>query len=301
VHLRQTNLPTIILSARQAYVFNLRCRTASSSLLAFGLLIHSQSSACLEFRFQAAFGVVPDRLKAVFQTYLPHTRLQTDLRRKSVETDLTTLFARQIPLLAKAVVSLPVAAVLGAVLAFRPVRQATPRRDMEVVHTQILLAVIGAMIMLVIGESLARAFGIAGAAGLIRYRARVRDPKDAGVMLATLGIGLASGVGLYLLALFATMFLLVVLLLIESYSPKAPDLYRLKISTSEPTKLRPMIEAILRAHHLFYEQRNLSDAELDYDIQIPNEQSVDTVSVALQKLESAGADSFTWKLKKDDD
>ena len=67
-----------------------------------------------------------------------------------------------------------------------------------------MLALVGAMVMMVVGSSLARAFGIVGAAGLIRYRAKIEDPKDAGVMLSTLAIGLASGVGLYLFAIFAT-------------------------------------------------------------------------------------------------
>jgi hypothetical protein len=37
--------------------------------------------------------------------------------------------------------------------------------------------------MLVVGASLARAFGIVGAANLIRYRSKIDDPKDAVVML----------------------------------------------------------------------------------------------------------------------
>jgi hypothetical protein len=221
-------------------------------------------------------------------------------KEKRMNTDMVTMLSNEIPLLAKAVVSLPIAAVLGAALAFRPIRHATLHRDLEVVHTQILLAVVGALLMLVIGESLARAFGIVGAAGLIRYRARIRDPKDAGVMLATLGIGLSSGVGLYLLALFATLFLLVVLLLIESHTSKEPVPYKLKISTKEPAKTQPQIEALLKDHRLSYEPRNFAEDELDYDIQIPNDQSAEDISKALQKLESASAESFNWQLKKND-
>ena len=55
--------------------------------------------------------------------------------------------------------------------------------------------------MLVVGASLARAFGIVGAANLIRYRSKIDDPKDAVVMLCALAVGLASGVGLYALAI----------------------------------------------------------------------------------------------------
>ena len=41
--------------------------------------------------------------------------------------------------------------------------------------------------MLVVGTNLARAFGVVGAAGLVRYRAKIEDPKDAGVMLVDPG------------------------------------------------------------------------------------------------------------------
>ena len=83
----------------------------------------------------------------------------------------------------EALVALPVAGALGAVLAFRPQRRGTPPRQPAVIQTQIILALVGALVMLVVGASLARAFGIVGAASLVRYRAKVDDPKDAGIML----------------------------------------------------------------------------------------------------------------------
>ena len=79
-----------------------------------------------------------------------------------------------------------------------PTRHAAAIRP--VIETQIVLAVVGATVMLVVGSSLARAFGIVGAANLIRYRAKIDDPKDAVVMLSTLSLGLCCGVELYGLA-----------------------------------------------------------------------------------------------------
>ena len=70
---------------------------------------------------------------------------------------------------------LPIAAALGTALALRPRRRGTPTRTLAVVQTQIILSVVGAVIMLVVGASLARAFGIVGAANLIRYRAKIDD------------------------------------------------------------------------------------------------------------------------------
>ena len=45
------------------------------------------------------------------------------------------------------------------------------------IETQIVLAVVGALVMLVVGASLAHAFGIVGIASLIRYRSKINDPK----------------------------------------------------------------------------------------------------------------------------
>ena len=143
----------------------------------------------------------------------------------SEDGPVDTTWDAQLDSLWHAAARLPTAAFLSAVLAFRPRRRGTPKREAPVAQTQIVLALVGAMVMLVVGASLARAFGIVGAAGLIRYRAKISDPKDAGVMLSTLAIGLASGVGLYLFATFATVFVLAVLLVIESIDPEHYSLF----------------------------------------------------------------------------
>src|SRR5918993_524628 len=122
-------------------------------------------------------------------------------------------------LLASAI-RLPLAALLGTVLALRPRRGGTPERQPAVVQTQIILAVVGALIMLVVGASLARAFGIVGAANLIRYRSKIDDPKDAVVMLCALASGLAAGVGLYGLSVVGTLFIVFCLWIIEGFEPQ---------------------------------------------------------------------------------
>jgi hypothetical protein len=92
---------------------------------------------------------------------------------------------------------LSLAGLFGTALALRPRRRSQGARKVVVIQTQIMLAIVGAVIMLVVGNSLSRAFGIVGAAGLIRYRSTIADPKDAVVMLSSLASGLAVGVGLY--------------------------------------------------------------------------------------------------------
>src|SRR5258708_24908093 len=72
---------------------------------------------------------------------------------------------------------LPVAAGLACLLAMRPRRRGTPHRQAPVIQTQIILAVVGAVVMLVVGSSLARAFGIVGAAGPGGATAKVPAPN----------------------------------------------------------------------------------------------------------------------------
>src|ERR1043165_2148899 len=119
--------------------------------------------------------------------------------------------------------------------------------------------------MLVVGSSLARAFGIVGAAGLVRYRAKIADPKDAGVMLSTLAIGLASGVGLWLLAGVAPGFVLITLWIIESFEPTARPLFSLKVKAKDPAALKPKLEQLLTRQRLAPSLRTTSNEEVTYE------------------------------------
>ena len=101
------------------------------------------------------------------------------------------------------------AAFLAAVLAFRPRRGVTAsRRNPYVAQTQILMAVVAGGMMMVVGDSAARAFGIFAAASLVRFRTNIRDPKETTVLLVCLGVGLAAGVGRWDMAIILTVFVL---------------------------------------------------------------------------------------------
>ena len=194
-----------------------------------------------------------------------------------------------------AMVRLPLAALLGAALALRPKRRGTPPRTLPVIQTQIILAVVGAVIMLVVGASLARAFGIVGAANLIRYRSKIEDPKDAVVMLCTLAIGLATGVGLYALSVFSTVFLVAALWIIESFEPKGTKQFDLKIRAGDHTDdMRPEIENVLRRFGLKFEIRASSAEEVSYEVGVPLEIRTDRVTNAILKLDRDGHMAVDW-------
>src|SRR5512132_2596139 len=110
------------------------------------------------------------------------------------------------------------AAFLAALLAFRPRRGVTvARRNPYVAQTQILMAVVVGAMMMVVGDSAARAFGIFAAASLVRFRTNIRDPKEITVLLVCLGVGLAAGVGRWDMAIILTLFVLLALYILEYF------------------------------------------------------------------------------------
>jgi uncharacterized membrane protein YhiD involved in acid resistance len=199
-----------------------------------------------------------------------------------------------------AVVSLPIAAALGAALAFRPRRRGTPLRDPAVIQTQIILALVGALVMLVVGASLARAFGIVGAASLVRYRSKIEDPKDAGVMLSCLAIGLASGVGIYWIAAVATLFILGVVWLLESQEPESHKDFLLKVKAKESGRLQDALEGVLRKNGIPYELRTSSQDDLMYSVRLPLTKKTDRLTSAILALRDKDKDEMAveWSDKK---
>jgi uncharacterized membrane protein YhiD involved in acid resistance len=187
----------------------------------------------------------------------------------------------------RALMRLPIAAALGTVLAFRPRRKSQGQRVVVVMQTQIMLAVVGAVIMIVVGNSLSRAFGIVGAAGLIRYRASIADPKDAVVMLCSLAAGLAVGVALYQIAIVATGFMVTLLYVVEFFEPPAQKRFELKATTEAAEDFRPNLEDVLKGLKLEYDLLEEAQDELRYVVTLPVEMRTRDVSDMLRLIRGA--------------
>lgn len=198
-----------------------------------------------------------------------------------------------------AVSVLTVAALLGAALGvIRPVRREIVPRSAHVIQAQILLAVVGAIIVVVVAESLARAFAVVGAAGLIRYRTRIEDPKDASVMLVALTIGLAAGTGLFLFATIGCVFVIGVLWLLESFEPSARTRFDLKIASKQATALQSDIETALSQKGVTFELRGSADDELEYEVTLPYHGQIRQLTRAIRDLGAAHHVAVEWEIKK---
>jgi hypothetical protein len=72
------------------------------------------------------------------------------------------------------------------------------------VHTLILMTMVVAIIMLIIGSNIARAFALVGALSIVRFRNAIKDTRDVGYIFFAMAIGMACGTRFYLLAVIAT-------------------------------------------------------------------------------------------------
>jgi len=86
----------------------------------------------------------------------------------------------------------------------------------QFVNSLVLLCLITAVVILVIGNNLARAFGLVGAMSIIRFRTAVRNVQDIVFIFFSLTVGMAAGVGLNSVAIIGTIFICLVIILLDS-------------------------------------------------------------------------------------
>ena len=112
------------------------------------------------------------------------------------------------------------AALIGTLLSLRPwrllMKRALPKADM--IQAQVLLCAAAAVITAVIGDSLAKAFGLVGLGGFVRFRSGLKDPRDAAILFLMIGLGMACGHGSLGLAGMGTLFVAVLLLVLDLFN-----------------------------------------------------------------------------------
>lgn len=82
------------------------------------------------------------------------------------------------------------------------------------VQSLILISIAVAAVMLVIGNNLARAFGLVGAVAIIRFRTKMKDPEDTTFLFICITLGMACGLQLYMIGLIEAIFMSIIILIL---------------------------------------------------------------------------------------
>ena len=203
---------------------------------------------------------------------------------------------------------LSLAALLAAALAFRP-RRGHPRvrRNLYVAQTQILLAVVASSLMMVVGDNAARAFGIFAAVSLVRFRTNIRDPKELTVLMISLALGLATGVGRWELAIILAVFVLPLLWLLEKGEPEQVERsMQLTVKTRDSEATQDLLREIFDRHGFTAEMRQIEQASeeepvgsITYLVHLNLSVSTDEINEEILARDPENVEGIEWEQKKD--
>lgn len=91
------------------------------------------------------------------------------------------------------------------------------------VQTLVVMGGIIAMIMLIVGSDVAKAFTLMGAFSIIRFRNNMKETRDIGFVFLVMAIGMAMGTKLYLLAGLGTVIMSAVIFMMYRFNLFSPS------------------------------------------------------------------------------
>lgn len=132
-----------------------------------------------------------------------------------MEQDLYNVF--QFPTTVEDVVSsILVAFLCGVMIAiFYKITYRGAGYPQTFLYSLITLAMVTTIVIMVIGNNLARAFGLVGAMSIIRFRTAVKETQDIMFIFYALAIGMTCGVRLFDVAIIATLVIGFILVIIS--------------------------------------------------------------------------------------
>jgi uncharacterized membrane protein YhiD involved in acid resistance len=197
---------------------------------------------------------------------------------------------------------LMLAACIGVIVAAvsRWTRRGQPlTRSMEQAH--VLLCVAGALMMLIVGDSVARAFGIAGAAAIIRFRTPVEDPRDITVLFLLMALGMAAGLGLTPVAALGTVFVCGCLLLLPRGQRERARAMKVALVADGHEFPSMHVSNVFAAHQISAEPMEFlhgKHASVRYRAVLDRQTSIDDVSAQLLAGGAAGIASVSRETPK---
>jgi anti-anti-sigma factor len=180
---------------------------------------------------------------------------------------------------------------------YRHERSANPALD----QAQVLLCISGALMMIIIGNSVARAFGIAGAARIIRFRTPVEDARDITILFILMGLGMAAGLGALAVAGLGTLFLCAMIPILNMFSSERPRQMMVEIIAEEREFPLAHVHHVFAVNGILFEPREVSqgdEATAKYLTTLKPTDSLEDLSAQLMSEGKKGIKNVSWSPPK---
>ena len=161
----------------------------------------------------------------------------------------------------------------------------------------VFLTAISTLVIIAIGDSIARAFALAGALSIVRFRTPIKDTKDLTFIFYALIVGLAAGSGKLLIAICAALVIGALMVAYHRYTHPSlsGDCYLLSLKTNDSPRAREAVQNRLANNVKEIILTNAStraDApydQLSYTLKLANNQDIQDEVLSLRDVEGVQA------------
>lgn len=178
---------------------------------------------------------------------------------------LTSFSTSEVELtLTNSILTIVVAILLGGLISLTYMKTNPTGYSQSFTLTMVLLPAIVSIIILLIGSNIARAFSLAGAFSIIRFRSAPGDPKDIAYVLFTMAAGLACGVGAFGYAVLFTIILCILMFVLSrfNFGAKKSQQKTLKVTVPENLSYDEAFDEVFKKYNVQYELRKIRTTEL---------------------------------------
>jgi uncharacterized membrane protein YhiD involved in acid resistance len=164
-----------------------------------------------------------------------------------------------------AILTIVVSFILGGIISLTYMK--TSRRantSQNFALTLVMLPIVVAIIILLIGSNVARAFSLAGAFSIIRFRSAPGDPKDIAYVLFTMAAGLSAGTGYFLYAILFTIVLCLIMAFLSyiKFGGGKKTQKLLKITIPENLNYEGAIDEVIKDYTSSYELKKIKTTDM---------------------------------------
>jgi hypothetical protein len=163
----------------------------------------------------------------------------------------------------------------------------------DFVNTLIIITMVTAIVIMVIGNNLARAFGLVGAMSIIRFRTALKESRDIAFVFFGLAAGMAAGAGNHMIGLIAIPMISLIILILHwtTYGKVEPNDFLVKFWMVPDNVDEPIYKSVFSRYLRQYNLVNIRSArlgqflELSFNVRLKNPEQSQAFIKDLSALE----------------